>query len=111
MRKYTTLPLIAKPNAGLPRADGSYDLIPAEFAAHTAELVNAGACVVGGCCGTTPEHIRLLKEKLLNTKPPKRPKTVPVGVCSSTKHVILSRPVTVGERLNRRGKKLLNRRL
>ena len=111
MRKYTTLPLIAKPNAGLPRADGSYDLTPAEFAAHTAELVKAGACIVGGCCGTTPEHIRLLKEKLLNTKPSKRPKTVPVGVCSSTKHVILSRPVTVGERLNPTGKKLLKQAL
>ncbi len=111
MRKYTTLPLIAKPNAGLPRADGSYDLTPEEFAAHTEKLVKAGACVVGGCCGTTPEHIRLLKEKLLNTKPPKRPETVPAGVCSSTKYVALSRSVTVGERLNPTGKKLLKQAL
>ncbi|MDD6342013.1 MAG: homocysteine S-methyltransferase family protein, partial [Eubacteriales bacterium] len=111
MRKYTTLPIIAKPNAGIPRADGSYDLTAEEFAEHTARLVKAGACVVGGCCGTTPEHIRLLKEKLRGVKSPERPEKVPVGVCSSTRHILLSRPVTVGERLNPTGKKLLKQAL
>lgn len=111
MRKYTTLPIIAKPNAGIPRADGSYDLTAEEFAEHTARLVKAGACVVGGCCGTTPGHIRLLKEKLRGVKSPERPEKVPVGVCSSTRHILLSRPVTVGERLNPTGKKLLKQAL
>jgi 5-methyltetrahydrofolate--homocysteine methyltransferase len=61
LRRYrgeTDLPLFARPNAGAPRPDGSYPLGPAEFAAGLPDLVEAGARMVGGCCGTTPEHIR-----------------------------------------------------
>jgi 5-methyltetrahydrofolate--homocysteine methyltransferase len=61
LRRYraeTDLPLFARPNAGTPRPDGSYPLTPAEFAAGLPGLIEAGACMVGGCCGTTPEHIR-----------------------------------------------------
>jgi 5-methyltetrahydrofolate--homocysteine methyltransferase len=63
LRSATKLPLWIKPNAGKPElADGKtvYRETPAEFAARTAELLAAGAAVVGGCCGTTPEHIRLM---------------------------------------------------
>ena len=67
MRKATDLPLIAKPNAGLPtpQADGSvtYDMSEEDFAEHMKALVAAGACIVGGCCGTTPAYI----EKLVQT--------------------------------------------
>ncbi|MGD9496092.1 MAG: homocysteine S-methyltransferase family protein [Armatimonadota bacterium] len=59
----TDLPLWAKPNAGMPRLVNGrtvFDETPAEFAAHFGALVEAGARVIGGCCGTTPEHIRAL---------------------------------------------------
>lgn len=66
MRAHTDLPLIAKPNAGLPviQSDGSavYGMSPGKFAREMAQLKKAGASILGGCCGTTPEHIRMLKE-------------------------------------------------
>ena len=66
MAAATDLPIIAKPNAGLPHqgADGkiTYDLSPEEFAREMMPLIDAGARIVGGCCGTTPEHIRKLTE-------------------------------------------------
>ena len=66
MRMHTELPLIAKPNAGLPviQSDGSavYGMSPGKFAREMAQLKKAGAGILGGCCGTTPEHIRMLKE-------------------------------------------------
>jgi len=68
MRRATDLPLIAKPNAGLPvtHSDGSvtYDMSPEDFVLHMKKLVEAGVGVIGGCCGTTPEYIRKLSEIL-----------------------------------------------
>jgi 5-methyltetrahydrofolate--homocysteine methyltransferase len=63
LRRYrgeTDLPLFARPNAGTPHADGSYPLAAADLAAGLHGLVEAGAAMVGGCCGTTPEHIAAL---------------------------------------------------
>ena len=65
MAEYSTVPLIAKPNAGLPELeDGKtvYKMTPDMFADAMRGLVEAGASIVGGCCGTTPEHIRALTE-------------------------------------------------
>ena len=66
MRMHTDLPLIAKPNAGLPviQSDGSavYGMSPGKFAREMEKLKKAGANILGGCCGTTPEHIRMLKK-------------------------------------------------
>ncbi|MCC8045893.1 MAG: homocysteine S-methyltransferase family protein [Clostridiales bacterium] len=57
-----SIPVIAKPNAGMPLIDDAgnaiYSMGPAEFARHMKALVNAGATIIGGCCGTTPEYIR-----------------------------------------------------
>jgi 5-methyltetrahydrofolate--homocysteine methyltransferase len=67
MRAHTDLPLIAKPNAGKPLLkDGktSYEMRPPAFTAGMAACIDAGATLVGGCCGTTPEHIRHLSESL-----------------------------------------------
>ena len=58
---YTSLPVIVKPNAGLPKQrDGQtyYDVVPEEFASTMKLIVEKGACIIGGCCGTTPAHIR-----------------------------------------------------
>ncbi len=63
MRPATDLPLWCKPNAGLPRlVDGRtvFDETPEQMVAHFGELVEAGAQIIGGCCGTTPNHIRAL---------------------------------------------------
>ncbi|MGN0362297.1 MAG: homocysteine S-methyltransferase family protein [Bilifractor sp.] len=66
--KNCTIPVIAKPNAGLPQIDEKgnavYSLGPEAFVHHMKLLVEAGARLVGGCCGTEPEHIRLLKRLL-----------------------------------------------
>ena len=68
LRAETTVPVAAKPNAGLPeiRDDGTavYDMTPQAFAAHMTALISCGAALVGGCCGTTPEHIRALHDAI-----------------------------------------------
>jgi 5-methyltetrahydrofolate--homocysteine methyltransferase len=58
------LPLVIQPNAGLPRIAGGrtvYDETPAFLADKARELVSLGVSIIGGCCGTTPEHIRALR--------------------------------------------------
>lgn len=68
IRQAATIPVIAKPNAGLPklRQDGTaeYDMSAEEFAGHMEALIQAGASIVGGCCGTAPEYIRLLSQRV-----------------------------------------------
>ena len=61
-------PLIAKPNAGMPHLEGRqvvYDATPADMAAYARKFVALGARVVGGCCGSTPEHIRAIAEAVM----------------------------------------------
>lgn len=64
IREAVDIPVIAKPNAGLPVMDemgqAHYDMRPEEFARHMGVLAGAGAGILGGCCGTTPEYIRQL---------------------------------------------------
>ena len=65
MKAYANIPVIAKPNDGMPEViDGEtvYRMTPEEFAAEARLILEAGAGIVGGCCGTTPEHIRAFKE-------------------------------------------------
>src|SRR6202042_2357465 len=67
MASATDLPLIAMPNAGMPRAvDGRniYLCSPEYMASFARKLVKAGVQFVGGCCGTTPSHIRSMKSSL-----------------------------------------------
>ena len=59
---YAQIPLIAKPNAGLPDASGAYALTPRAFAEDSLSLLRAGARILGGCCGTTPAHIAAMAE-------------------------------------------------
>ena len=64
--KSTDLPLIVKPNAGLPDSrTGLYDVSPEEFAKQMKPFAQIGARIIGGCCGTTPEHIAALREVFL----------------------------------------------
>lgn len=72
LRESTDLPIIAKPNAGMPLIDDQgiavYPMQPAEFGQSMKKLLDAGASLVGGCCGTTPAHIAALAEVFRQTK-------------------------------------------
>ncbi len=106
--RVSSTPVLVKPNAGLPQTDGGetyYDLSADAFAERTAQFVQAGARIVGGCCGTTPEYIRALTEKLKGVKPKKIVDKRISCVSSYTHAVVLDKPVIIGERINPTGKK------
>ena len=110
--KWSTLPILIKPNAGLPDPEtGGYDITPEEFAQNLAKLVDAGVKLVGGCCGTTPEYIRLLAQAVADKTVPALPRTVPAAVCSGTQTVPIDRVRVIGERLNPTGKKRMKQAL
>ncbi|MFA6450300.1 MAG: homocysteine S-methyltransferase family protein [bacterium] len=70
-RSASALPILVEPNAGKPRLDGDktvYDMTPAEFAGIIRACIDAGATIVGGCCGTTPDHIRAVAEMIGNAQ-------------------------------------------
>ncbi len=106
---YTSLPVIVKPNAGLPKQrDGRtvYDVSPEEFALDMQRIVEMGACVAGGCCGTTPDHIRKMTESCRGMKlQPVTEKNFTV-VSSYGQSVFLGEgSKIIGERINPTGKK------
>lgn len=108
MARYSTVPLFAKPNAGMPSVrDGQtvYDISAEEFAALAPSLVKAGARAVGGCCGTDPSYVELLSRALENTNTP-APVSNNRTVISSYTTVceIGCDPVLIGERINPTGK-------
>lgn len=103
-----SLPVIVNPNAGLPRSEGGktvYDIDADEFARVMKEIVEAGACIIGGCCGTTPEHIEkmaALCKDLPVRLPERKNRTV---ISSYAQAVVIDRdPVIIGERINPTGK-------
>ncbi len=104
-----SVPVVIKPNAGLPRIiDGKtvFDVDKNEFSEELYTLIEKGARVVGGCCGTTPEYIRTLTEKTAGLSPKKIINKDITGVCSYTHAVIFDKePILIGERINPTGKK------
>ncbi len=107
--KYASVPVIVKPNAGLPRVfEGKtlFDVDSSEFATDVMELVQKGARVVGGCCGTTPEYIAALSALCRNITPEAITKKS-FSLVSSYTHAVAfgDRPVLIGERINPTGKK------
>lgn len=114
LAKNTNLPISVQPNAGMPMlVDGRtvFPLAADEMSIYTLELVKAGASYVGGCCGTTPEHIRALKQALEKVEIPKRT-LVKESFCltSRTSHVFIGHelsPVLIGERINPTGRKAM----
>lgn len=109
LRRYTSLPIIVKPNAGLPKQKNGetyYDVEPDEFARIMQEVVKEGACVIGGCCGTTPEHIKKLVEECKDLPLCEIEKKHDTIVSSYGQAVILDdMPRIIGERINPTGKK------
>ena len=77
--KYASVPVLVQPNAGLPRMVDDvahYDVTPAEFTGAVADMVQSGASIVGGCCGTTPQHIEALC-RAVRELPVSQPKGTP----------------------------------
>ncbi len=126
MLDVTDIPIIVKPNAGLPKmvnGETVYDMGPEEFAAETAKLVEMGAGICGGCCGTTPEHLK----KLIDTVREKDIKVRDKVKIRKTLGATTVRAVTtehrtvyindndplmvIGERINPTGKKALQAEL
>ncbi len=106
--KVTSLPVLVNPNAGLPRSEEGrtvYDIDEKQFALAMEEIAQLGAAVVGGCCGTTPAHIR---------ETVKRCRDIPVRLPEPKKRTVISsyaqavviggKTVIIGERINPTGK-------
>lgn len=107
--KYSSLPIIVKPNAGLPKQkDGRtyYDVSPEKFAEYMEQIVSRGASMIGGCCGTTPEHIRAAVQRCRGKKisePEEKDYTI---ISSYGQSVLLGEgSKIIGERINPTGKK------
>ena len=104
-----SVPVLLKPNAGLPREENGwavYDVPPEEFAAETAVLMREGVRLAGGCCGTTPAYISALVERTRGLVPKPVEKKHITCVSSYTHAVDFGEdPVLIGERINPTGKK------
>lgn len=117
MRRFATVPILAKPNAGMPElVDGEtvYAMTPEQFAEYGRQLVEAGAGIIGGCCGTTKEHITALAQTVRLMEVPE--------VTTEKKRLLASERqmleididgsfLVVGERINPTGKKKLQAQL
>ena len=114
--KWTSLPLMVQPNAGLPILDGEtikFDIDENDFLAYMKAIIAANVQIVGGCCGTSYNHIRLLAnyvKTLVFKQPTNKELTI---VASAMKAVVFdeSKLIKIGERINPTGKKLLAKAL
>ena len=106
--RYASIPVVVNPNAGLPRSEGGktvYDIDPPEFVEEMKEMLEMGISAVGGCCGTTPEHIRLLAEMCKGrTRKPIEPKNDTLITSYASVVEMGTDPVIIGERINPTGK-------
>lgn len=118
MKKYAKVPLIAKPNAGLPGINEAgetiYDMDADIYVKHMHALIEAGATILGGCCGTTPEFIQKLSASLPDRRITFQP-AAPVRLLASERQVLAfglsERFHVVGERINPTGKKKFQEKL
>lgn len=107
--KYASVPVLLKPNAGLPRSEDGrtvYDVLPEEFSEDMEEYIRRGVRIAGGCCGTTPEYIAALTERTRGLQPRKVTEKNFTMISSYTHAVMFQdSPVLIGERINPTGKK------
>lgn len=117
LRSLTDLPLVIKPNAGLPDpATGAYDITCDQFVEKMEDFLKLGIELIGGCCGTTPKYIEGLAEIAAkfggtedSAKPSEEKKTL--QVCSGNTVVTVDHVTVIGERINPTGKKRLKQAL
>ena len=117
MKKYASVPIVVKPNAGLPtlvNGETKYEMEAEEFAQSMRPLIEMGATVLGGCCGTTPEHINALR-KVVEKEEFRFCEGQAVRALTTERNVtpisLEGRFLVVGERINPTGKKLLQEQL
>ncbi len=112
---YSSVPVVVNPNAGLPRTvDGEtvFDIGPDEFAEAMRNMAALGARLIGGCCGTTPEHLAKMAEVCKTVAPRRIEKKNYTVVSSYSKTVMIGeQPIVIGERINPTGKKLFKEAL
>lgn len=110
--QWTNLPVIVKPNAGLPDpVTNTYDFDADAFGRCCEKFIDMGAVILGGCCGTTPEHIRAIAHMLERKTPVRRKIEIPSAVCTASQTVVINQPRVIGERINPTGKKRLKQAL
>ena len=107
--KYSSLPVIVKPNAGLPKQKNGqtyYDVSPEEFAEVMKKIVKMGAVVIGGCCGTTPDHIKAMADacRMIPIKPVEKKNFTMVSSYGQSVFLGTGSKI-IGERINPTGKK------
>ncbi len=111
----SSLPVLVQPNAGLPQyieGESRYLLGPEDFTQDLSILVEAGASMVGGCCGTRPSHMVEVVDRLKGRLQAPTPKPSRASVCSAVQEVTFGQgPVIIGERINPTGKKRLRESL
>ena len=110
----TNLPIIINPNAGIPRVvngETLFDEDPESFSDIMVEMCDIGVSILGGCCGTTPEHIRLTRNKTVGLPVDFTPRKTSTKIASSLMAVNLDAPLLIGERINPTGKKKLKEAL
>lgn len=114
MSKVTTLPLIAQPNAGIPKLKDNVTVFPdspEEMAAYVPRLAEAGVRVLGGCCGTSPDHIKKMAEAFRAAKQADRKTGTGFTALSGRTSFVLFggalSPIVIGERINPTGRKAL----
>ncbi len=104
----SSTPVMVNPNAGLPRSENGktvYDIDADEFSAVMEEIIDMGARIVGGCCGTTPEHIRKTVRRSAGKRPIPVEKKHRTVISSFARAVEIGNdPVIIGERINPTGK-------
>lgn len=111
------VPIIAKPNAGLPieLEDGfGYDMDVSTFIKETSLLIEAGARIIGGCCGTTPEYMKALSDYRQSIELEPLVYSKEEYICSEARHQLISSKMPlsiIGERINPTGKKTLQNEL
>ncbi|HSJ13963.1 MAG TPA: methionine synthase [Longimicrobiales bacterium] len=118
LAEHARTPISVIPNAGIPHNQGGvafYPLTPAELAdAHEAFVTKHGVAIVGGCCGTTPEHLRAVVERVWGRPPAARPVTYVPRVASAMTAFALRQdpaPTLIGERVNSQGSRAVKRML
>ena len=106
--EYSSIPVIVNPNAGLPKEENGrtvYDVDANRFSDVMVRIADMGACILGGCCGTTPEYIRMTVRKTKDI-PFRLPQPKNDTLVSSYTHAVVigQKPVIIGERINPTGK-------